>query len=163
MSFKKHAVFRYTGSLILFISCGFSPATLLAHSEHAQSPEDAAEYRQAVMQTMAWNIGMMNSMVKNKQNFEIDDFTRNAENLAFLSKLPLIGFELGKDADDTSAKAKIWENFDDFSKKMREFEKISIELAQATKNSAIKTENLQTLLKRTGETCKNCHKQYKQK
>ena len=144
---------------MLLTSALLTSQIAMAHSEHGQSTDDAAEYRQAVMGSIAWQMGAIKMILKD-DHLDSKAVAKRAENLRFLSTLPLEGFKLGEVQD--SAKAKIWDNWDDFSQKMQNL----TETATALANSANKNSKLSILKKAFGKTaqaCKSCHKLYKKR
>jgi cytochrome c556 len=80
----------------------------------AQKPEDAIKYRQGVYSVIGWNFGSMAAMVKGEKEWDQQLFARNAEIVAFMSKLPAEGFIPGSDRGNTKAKPEIWQNMSDF-------------------------------------------------
>jgi len=129
---------------------------------NAVEPEDAIEYRQAVMKTIVWNMKPMGTMVKGKMPFDAQAFAKRAENLAFLSKLPLEGFVSGSYKGDTDAKPTISDNWHNFKAKMANFEKEATELAKVAK-TATALKEVRSQFGDTAKTCKACHKRYKSK
>jgi len=129
---------------------------------NAVDSEDAIEYRQAVMETIVWNVKPMGAMMKGKVPFDTQAFAKRAKNLAFLSGLSLEGFIAGSYDEETDAKANIETNWEDFKAKMADFEKEAAKLAEVAKN-ATKLKDVGTQFKNTVKTCKACHKKYKKR
>ena len=70
------------------------------------------------------------------------------------------GFIAGSDMGETEAKDNIWSNMDDFKKKMETFQIEAASLAEIAKGgdmAAIKPQ-----FGKVGESCKACHKEYKE-
>ena len=86
----------------------------------AQKPEDAIKFRRGVMAVIGWNFGSMAAMAQNKKPYDAATFARNAEVVAFMSKLPHEGFTPGSDTGDTKAKPEIWLDMDDFKAKLED-------------------------------------------
>jgi len=122
--------------------------------------EDAIEYRQAVMEIIVWNFRPMGKMVKGKIPYDAQAFAKKAENLAFLSHLPLEGFIPGSDKGETDAKSAIWNNWEDFKAKLEAFQQESAKLAEVAK-TATTAKGVKSQFIETAKTCKGCHKPYK--
>lgn len=143
-----------------FISVGavsLSPAS----ADDDKSPEEQAiEYRQSAFKMIKHHFGPMGAMVKGEKAFNAAEFAKNAEAVAALSKLPINGFIPGSDMGDTEAKDAIWKNMDDFKKKMETFQIEAASLAEIAKGgdmAAIKPQ-----FGKVGESCKACHKEYRE-
>jgi len=124
--------------------------------------EEAIEYRAAAMEMIVWNFKPMGAMVSGKIPFDAQAFAKRAANVAVLSSMPLEGFIPGTDEGDTDAKAKIWENWEDFKAKMVKFEEKSGKLAEVAKTATSVKEVMRPFLN-TAKTCKGCHRKYKEK
>jgi cytochrome c556 len=130
-------------------------------AEERKSPEDAAiEYRQSAFYMIKSHFGPMAAMVKGEKEFNAEEFTKNAEAVAILSKFPINGFIEGSNKGHTEAKDAVWSNMDDFKKKMETFQVEAASLAEVAKGgdmAAIKPQ-----FGKVGESCKACHKEYKE-
>ena len=127
----------------------------------AQKPEQAIKYRRGVFAVIGWNFGNMAAMAKDKKPYNADEFARNAEIVAFMSKLPLEGFTPGSESGDTKAKPEIWLDMEDFKAKL---EKMQQEVAALEK--VAKTGNFDAAKEQLGEAgqaCKDCHDKYRNK
>jgi cytochrome c556 len=134
---------------------------LTAQSAVAQKPEDAIKYRQGVFRVIGWNFGSMAAMAKGQKPYDKEVFARNAEIVAYMSKLPLEGFTPGSETGDTKAKPEVWLNMDDFKAKL---EKMQQEVAALEK--VAKTGNFNAAKDQLGEAgsaCKDCHDKYRNK
>lgn len=127
---------------------------------HANSA-DAIEYRQAVMETIKWNVKLMSVMVKGKIPFDAETFAKTAEFVVFTSKMPLEGFiEEDNDQGDTNAKPAIWENWTDFKAKMAQLQEETAKLANVSKTATTMKKVTPQFLNTT-QVCKSCHKKYR--
>lgn len=126
------------------------------------SPEKAAiEYRQAAFSMIRFHFAPMGAMVKGKVNFNKEEFAKNAEAVAALSKFPIHGFIDGSaKGAKTEAKADIWTKMDDFKKKMETFQIESASLADVAKGGDLAA--IKPQFGKVAESCKACHKDYKQ-
>lgn len=134
-----------------------------AVSAQADYKADSIEYRQATMVMMKWNLKPMGGMVKGKIPFDAAQFRARAEALATVSGLDLLpAFPEGStDEFDSSAKAKIWSNWDDFKEKfetLRREAKALAKVATAGDEMAMKKQ-----FKVTAKSCKGCHDDYRSK
>lgn len=142
---------------LLLAACG----SLFVGSALAQKPEDAIKYRRGVYAVMGWNFGPMAAMVKGDRPYDAAAFSRHAEIVAFMSKLPLEGFVPGSDSGDTKAKPEIWLNMDDFKAKLEKMQGEAAKLAEVAKRGDLNAAKAQ--LGETGKACKACHDEYRNK
>jgi cytochrome c556 len=123
--------------------------------------ESAIKFRRSGFTTMTWYFGPMGRMVKGDMPYDKALFARNAEYVAFLSKLPKDGFIPGTDKGDTKAKPEIWSKADKFKEAYDRMENETAKLAEVAKGG-----NLDAIKKQFGEvrkTCKACHDDFKKK
>jgi len=143
------------GASLLLIASGS-----YAHSDHQRSPEDAADYRQAVMESIGWNMGTLKAMLKGELHADKASLIQRANTLKFLSQLPLEGFEMGKASEQ--AKADIWENWQDFSQKMQNLTDSTARFIEQAQNSP-DFAALKPAFAKINDACKSCHKRYKKR
>jgi len=139
-------------------------AVLFACSAHyavAQKPEDAIKYRRGVYSVIGWNFGSMAAMAKGDKPYDAATFARNAEIVAFMSKLPLEGFTPGSETGDTKAKPEIWLEMDDFKAKLEKMQAEVAKLADVAKGGDLNASKAQ--LGEAGKACKACHDKYRNK
>ncbi|GLS82536.1 c-type cytochrome [Paraferrimonas haliotis] len=125
-----------------------------------RSPEAAIEYRQKAFSLMAHNFGNMGDMLKGKKAFNADEFAQRAANVAALAHIPAEGFEDGTDKGDTEALPKVWDNMDDFNKRLLDLQNDSAKLAEVAAAKADK-KALGQAFKQVAMNCKGCHDTYK--
>ena len=98
--------------------------------------------------------------LRGKIPYDKDAAIKHAEIVAFVSKLPLRGFQPGTDmGSDTKAKPEIWEN-------MRTTRRPSLKMQQETAKLPAAAGDFNALKAQAGETgkaCKACHDKYKNK
>ena len=130
-------------------------------ADEQKSPEESAiDYRQGAFTMIKHHFGPMAAMMKGDLEYNAADFAKNAEAVAALSKFPMNGFIAGSYAGETEAKAEIELNAEDFKKKMETFQVEAASLAEIAKGgdmAAIKPQ-----FGKVGESCKACHKEYKE-
>ncbi|MCT7358823.1 MAG: cytochrome C [Thalassobium sp.] len=124
---------------------------------------DAVEYRQGIYKAVRWNFGPMGDMVKGKQEFNADEFSRRAANLAALSKMPLEGFVAGSYngtySGSTDALPAIEKDWETFAGIMSDFETNAAALAEAA--SAGDMDAIRPAFMSVAKTCKSCHDKFK--
>ncbi len=144
--------------LFLAASAVCVAAAALAHSPE----EDAIDYRQGLMTVVGWNFGPLYAMVKGKTPFDAAEFSKHASRIAFLSDQLVEGFPKGSDkGHDTAAKPAIWESFDDFQSKAKDFNREALALADIAKGHDEAKDKEQ--YKKVANACKACHDKYKKK
>jgi len=125
-------------------------------------PEDAIKYRQSAMFLVGQNFGPLAGMAQGKIPYDKDAAIRYADIVAFVSKLPLQGFQPGTDSGgNTKAKPEIWENLEDFKAKLEKMQQETAKLAEVAQSgdfNAVKTQ-----VGETGKSCKACHDKYRNK
>lgn len=122
-------------------------------------PETAVNYRQGLYHAIAWNFAPMAQMVQGKQPWNQTDFAKRAGNVAFYSTQLLQGFTPGSLTPKSEAKPGIWQHWDDFSARMRDFESAAANLAAvAQRGDEAAT---RAAFKQTADTCKACHDHYR--
>ncbi|HEY8010400.1 MAG TPA: cytochrome c [Rudaea sp.] len=133
-------------------------AAAFAHS----AAEDAIDYRMGLMTVVGWNFDPLGAMLKGKIPFDQAEFSRHASRIAFLSDQLVEGFPKGSDkGHDTAAKPAIWESFDDFQSKAKDFNREALALADVAKGNDQAKDKEQ--FKKVAEACKACHDKYKKK
>ena len=135
-------------------------APTLVHAD--ENVEQAVEYRQSVMNIIAWNFKHMGAMVKGQTAFDQAVFAAHAKELQAAARFNLLsGFpEDSDDSDETAAKAEIWMDWDDFQQKFKDLQQQADALTKvAATGDEAATKNQ---FGETGKTCKACHKAYKE-
>ncbi|GAA0694270.1 cytochrome c [Marinobacterium maritimum] len=125
----------------------------------AVKPEDAINYRQGTFSAMAWHFGTMGAMVKGKADYDAEDFSRRAEIVAQLSKLPMEGFVPGSYEGDTDALPAIEEDWDKFEGGMNMLVERTAALAEAAQSGDMA--QIKPAFGEVGKTCKGCHDNFK--
>ena len=111
---------------------------------------------------IGYHFGGMAGMMKGKMGFDAEGFKKNAEAVAALSQLVGNGFVEGSYEGDTRAKKKIADNMDDFKQKLETFQVEAANLAKAAEGAS-DLEGLKPAFGAAGQTCKACHKAYRNK
>lgn len=140
-------------------------AVALTASAGAQADaEQNIDYRQDALSVMAWQIGPLGDMAQGKIEFDAEEFTRRAENLAAVAPLPWEGFVEGSlqgdghgiETDALSAIADDWEDFESRQQALIEESATLAELAQGDDVAAMRRQ-----VAAVANTCKGCHDDYK--
>ncbi|GAA0795214.1 c-type cytochrome [Marinobacterium sediminicola] len=126
----------------------------------AAKPEDAIDYRQGVFSAIKWHFGTMGAMVKGKMEYDAEDFSRRAEIVAQLSKLPIEGFLPGTYEGETSALPAIEDDREKFDGGMKALVERTAALAVAAQTGDL--EQIKPAFGEVGKTCKGCHDNFKE-
>ena len=127
----------------------------------AQKPEDAVSYRKGIMEALGWNVGPMGAMVKGDVSFDQDRFAFLAARAAALSPMALEAFTPDTKSAKSEAKPALWDNLDDFKKRMKAMDESTAKLAEAARagdEAAIKGQFVEVV-----KVCKGCHDEYREK
>lgn len=144
-------------STLLFASF----ATVADTAKSAKQANSAVQFRQALLQLVRSNVGALGGMAKGAIPIDRARIEKNAERIEQLSlmmpdyfKLDTRGFNVPSDALD-----KIWDNQDDFKKKMSMLTEAAVNL----KNVAVSGDEsgLKPAIGKVFDSCKSCHDDYK--
>ena len=144
---------------IIFAAASIATVSSVMADEQKTPEEAAIDYRKASFGMIKHHFGPMGAMVKGDKEFNAEEFAKNAEAVATLSKFPMNGFIAGSDMGETEAKDNIWSNMDDFKKKMETFQVEATSLAEVAKGGDLAA--IKPQFGKVGESCKACHKAYK--
>lgn len=138
-------------------------ATTASGDGHADKALTAAiDARQAQMQLVAYNMGILGAMAKGETEFDTAVATSAAQNLASVAKLDrsILWLEgsIQGDVPDTRAKAEIWTDAAGFEKASTDLEAAADGLVAA---ASADVAALQTAMGAAGQTCSTCHKAYR--
>lgn len=154
---------KFPGRQTLTLGAAVLAIGLSAAAIAKSTPEEKAiEYRQGAFTMIGHHFGQMAAMVKGKVEFDAEAFRKNAEAVAALSQFPANGFIAGSYEGDTEAKADIADNMDDFKAKLESFQVEAVKLAEAAAGAS-DLEGLKPAFGATAESCKACHKAYREK
>jgi cytochrome c556 len=128
---------------------------------HAQSADDAVDYRHGVFQAMKWNIGPLAAMAKGERDFDAGMAEERAGRIAVLSTWIVEGFPEGSDmVADSDALPEIWENREDFADKAKALNDAAAQLAEAAPSMGGRGD-LAPMVGEIGQACKACHDDYR--
>lgn len=128
-------------------------AMLLASSAFADDQE-TVDYREHIMKTMAEQLGAINQMRQGK--IAADNLAVHAEILAVTAATAKSAFT--PKVVGGKAKADVWANWQDFSKRLDELVAATAELSKTAKDGGMAAAGP----KLQGLTCKGCHDTYRE-
>jgi cytochrome c556 len=132
-----------------------------ASTAFARDPiKSAIKARKSAFILIATNLGPMGAMAKGKIPFNKDKFTLRAVNLEALSKMPW-EFFIPNSQKGSEAKPAVWEKADDFKSEADVFKMKVADLAKASRSGD--EEAMKMTFRKVANTCKSCHKEYKEK
>ena len=119
------------------------------------------QYRHNVMEIVKYSLLGMRDIIKGDIKDQ-DQFPALAQSMASAASIANDMFKEDTRALEgkTGAKAKIWDNWEDFSKRMKAFNDAAQELAAVAKAGDMK--NNIAAFKNTAKNCKSCHDEYRQ-
>jgi cytochrome c556 len=136
-------------------------AALPAAAQFAK-PEDAIEYRQAVMTVMNTHLGRLGAMVQGKVPFDAKIAAGNANILLTMSMLPYSAFGPGTDmGHDTKAKADVWKDPAKFQAAAKNMQEQVVKLDEAAKTGNL--DAVKAAFGNTAKACKACHDDFREK
>lgn len=127
---------------------------------HAAEPEDYIKYRQAVMTAIGGHNGAASQIVRGKVS-PPGALAMHADALAALSTDLASLFPEGSDFGETRAKAEIWSDRPAFEKAAADAKNATAAFAAAVGSGD--AERIAAAYKDMGETCKGCHKEFREK
>ncbi len=134
-------------------------ATALPAAAQFAKPEDAVNYRKAVMTVMAVSFGRIGAMASGKAPFDAASAQTNAEIATMMSKLPFTAFGPGTDVGETRTKPNVWTDADKFKAAA-----MTMQDEMGKLNAAAKTGNLDQIKAAfgpVGKACKACHDDFR--
>jgi cytochrome c556 len=141
---------------------GVFMAVLVFGAAYAQfaKPEDAINYRKAVMTLIGNHFGRMAAVVKGQKPYDKAEFEKNAQLIQTLSALPWEAFLMpGTEKVDTGLKSLPLKDQSDFMSKADAFQKEAAKLAELAGSGDLSS--IKSQFGAVGKACKNCHDQYR--
>jgi cytochrome c556 len=113
------------------------------------------------MTVFRWNIKPMGDMMKGDIPYDGAAFARHAKDLAAAASVDLLsGFPEESEEGDTDAKPEVWMDWEDFQKKFKDLQEQSAKLAEVAAGGGRGV--IAEQFNATAETCKACHKKFKE-
>ncbi len=134
----------------------FAVAAILPTVASAADPTDVVDYRKHIMKTIGAQAGAIGLIMQ--QKVPGDNFALHAETLALVASTALKAFE--PKAEGGEAKPEVWAKWDDFSKKMKEFQAATADLAKTAQAGGIAAAGPKV---QAAFSCKGCHDTYREK
>ncbi len=132
-----------------------------AYAQFAK-PQEAIEYRKAVMVLIAQNIKWMGAVVQGKAAYNKEGFSTDADAVEMLATLPWKAMtEPGSDKGDTTMSSAVFEKEEQFREVASEFETAAAKLAATAREgdlNAVKAQFGQVV-----KFCKTCHTDFRKK
>ena len=121
--------------------------------------EKTVKYRQSVYQVIVWNFGTIKDMAQGKRDFDAQLAARNANRIAQMSLMLDDAYAEPSTAENSDAKALIWEDRQTFDQRLKDFQSEAARLAEVSK-SGDKAVIVEQFTEMAG-ACKACHDRFK--
>jgi cytochrome c556 len=143
--------------LFLIVACAFGAA----YAQFAK-PEDAIQYRKAVMFLISQHIKRMGAVVQGKAAYDKDEFSADADLVEMLSTLPWKAMmEAGTDKGDTTMSSAVFEKEEQFRETAQSFETAAAKLAAGARGGDLKA--IKAQFGKAVHYCKTCHTEFRKK
>ncbi|MEP3277686.1 MAG: cytochrome c [Stappiaceae bacterium] len=109
------------------------------------------------MSEIAENIKILGNMAKGTDKFDAESARTAAGVIADEAAKTAVNFEAQETDPKSEAKTEIWDNFEDFSRKANELERVALGYSSSITN----LDELRAAMGTLGETCKSCHSVYR--
>ncbi|ARE41476.1 Cytochrome c-556 [Rhodovulum sp. P5] len=123
----------------------------------ADATEPTVKARQELMEKIGMNTKLISQMAKGEKPFDASAAQQAVATIAEKAGETPAAFKTQADDPESTAKANIWEDFDDFTAKSEALHKA----AMAADVSSL--DALRAALPEIGKTCKSCHDDYRTK
>jgi cytochrome c556 len=141
-------------SQVTVISLAAAAATL-AYAADATNPPVKA--RQEAMDTIGKNTKLLSQMAKGERAFDAGEASAAVATIGQTAdKVPDL-FKTKADDPESTAKDAIWDDYDDFTKKVDALK------TAATEADMSSLDSLKASLMELGKSCKSCHDDYREK
>ncbi len=145
---------------VLTAACMLIGLSAFNTAAFADEPEQVIKYRKNVMKSIGGHMGASASIVQGKVSFK-GDLKDHAHALALMSKDIVALFPKGSDFGETGAKDAVWEKPAEFKKAADAAKEKTAAFAKVVASGD--TKNYVPAFKAVAETCKACHKTFRQK
>ncbi|WP_194095410.1 cytochrome c [Marivivens aquimaris] len=129
----------------------------------AQDANPAVSARQAHMDLLAFNLGTLGNMARERIEYDAEAASAAAANLVALTSIDQSAYWVeGTDADtlmESHALPAIWENMDDFEAKTAALHDAAMAMEEA---AGVDLASLQGAMGGLGQGCGGCHQLYRQ-
>ena len=124
-------------------------------------PDSPLGQRKAIFKQMLKTSEDMGGMMRGRLAFDGQKFADGAAKLESLSHEPRRHFPQVKEADDTSARADVWEKQARFQALARQLEETTGELVEATRAQPLQAAAVQGPMDKVEAACKACHTEFR--
>ncbi|MDG9881445.1 cytochrome c [Pseudomonas putida CSV86] len=124
-------------------------------------PDSPLGQRKAIFKQMLKTSEDMGGMLRGRLAFDGQKFADGAVKLDALSHEPWKHFPQVKEADDTSARADVWEKQARFQVLARQLEAATGELVEATRAQPLRAAAVQGPMDKVEAACKACHTEFR--
>ncbi|HYD96425.1 MAG TPA: cytochrome c [Noviherbaspirillum sp.] len=139
--------------------------TLIAIPFSAQAQfakvEDAVKYRQSVFSVMGTHMGRVGAVVKGERPYDKAAVEGDVAVIEMMSKLPWSAFPQGSDLQNSKAKPELWKEQDKFKAAAEKMQQEVAKLSTASKSGDLNA--IKSAFGGVGQSCKNCHDNYRNK
>lgn len=138
-------------------------ATLIGGLAYARfaKPQDAIQYRKAVMALIGQHFKRMGAVIKGQAAYDQAAFSADAQLVATLARLPWeAALEPGSDKGDTTMRAAVLKQPEDFRAAAKAFEAATDQLAQAALAGG-DAGALKAPFGSVAQSCKACHNAFR--
>ncbi len=122
--------------------------------------EDVIKYRQNMMKTISMHYKSLKLLSAGRIT-QPEQWLPQAQGLNNMAKMITTAFPEESDFGETDAKESIWENKPDFNEKADALVKFSGKLVSLIEQGEQK--QVPELMREVSQSCKNCHKNYREK
>ena len=123
-------------------------------------PEEAIQYRKAVMLLIAHHFKRMGAVIQGRDAFDQQDFAKDADVVKMLATLPWNAFqEPGTDKGDTTMSSAVFKKKEDFLNLSETFQNDTALLAEAAQGANL--DGLKAPFDAVAKDCKACHKAFR--
>ena len=130
-----------------------------AYAQFAK-PEEAIQYRKAVMLLIAQHFKSMGAVVQGKAAYDKDAFSANAEVVEMLATLPWQAFMVdGTDKGDTTMNSAVFKKSAKFKKAAESFQTETATLSSMAKGGELNA--IKAHFGKVAKSCSACHKQFR--
>lgn len=138
----------------IFSSCLFHVPVMADESEHV------IKYRQYLMSSISSHYKSLKYLTSGKIT-QPEQWLPHSRALNDLAKMVSSAFPEDSDFGETDAKESIWENKEDFNEQAQSLVKASEALLKQIENT--ETQETGKQMDAIGQSCKSCHKKYREK
>ncbi|UCD81058.1 MAG: cytochrome c [Desulfobacterales bacterium] len=132
-----------------------------AYAQFAK-PQEAIQYRKAVMFLIAQHFKRMGAVVQGKSAYNKEDFAANAEVVEMLSTLPWkAAMEPGTDKGDTTMSSAVFDNEEQFREASESFQTAAAKLAGTARGGDLNA--IKAQFGAVAQYCSSCHKEFRKK